>query len=265
MSAADGLILPKPQIPKTLGILNIIFGVLLILVGSCLLGFTLIAPMTQQFAEQFHDQAKQQAEAKRQAQLKTLDEQIQAAATEEEKTILRDSQEDLRATPLAVPLKADLSQMEQFKHPTIRTYTFIQGGSGLLWDIALIISGIGLIRLKEWGRSLAFWLSGIQIVRIALLVAASFLFVAPVQKMFVDRQIAALEERIEAKTALPQDPANLQMLKISATTTPITLAAYGLFGVIYPIVSLILLNSAGARAACQPVKPDPFSELPGAP
>ena len=34
MSNADGYVLPKPGVPKTLGILNVIFGVLVVLVVS---------------------------------------------------------------------------------------------------------------------------------------------------------------------------------------------------------------------------------------
>lgn len=265
MSAADGIVLPKPQIPKTLGILNIIFGVLLVLLGSCTIGMTLIAPSLQQYSNQFKAQIKQQAEARRQARLQTLEEEEKAATTEAEKASLKAQRDALAASPVPVAPTADLQGFDQFKDPTIRNFTVIQQGTGILWDIALIVAGIGLVRLKEWGRSLGAWLAGIQIVRIVLLTLASLVVVAPVQKKFADKQVEAMEAKVKAGNASPAEASAVQMTRIMSQLAPVFTLAYALFGMIYPAISLWLLNMAGTRAAVLPRKPEGFLDLPGAP
>ena len=73
MDSADDVVLPKPAIPKTLGILNVIFAVILILLGMCVGGMAIVAPQIQKFGQGFTDQMKAQAATQKAADLKTLD------------------------------------------------------------------------------------------------------------------------------------------------------------------------------------------------
>ena len=85
MANADGPVLPKPGVPKTLGILNIIFGVLLVLLGICMTGMLLMGPALLNVAEQSSKDVQAKIEAQQKASLKALDDQESAAKTEEEK------------------------------------------------------------------------------------------------------------------------------------------------------------------------------------
>ena len=106
MANADGSVLPKPGIPKTLGILNVIFGVLLILMGLCGIGSLLVAPAGMKMLDNIKKEVEAKAEAQTKEQLKNLDDQEKAAKTEEEKKAI----EQQRATVIAK--KANVPQMD---------------------------------------------------------------------------------------------------------------------------------------------------------
>ena len=88
MANVDGYTLPKPGIPKTLGILNVIFGVLMVLYGMCTVGIMIAAPALTGFADTTLKQAQAKAEEGQKARLKELDEREAAATTEEEKNAI---------------------------------------------------------------------------------------------------------------------------------------------------------------------------------
>ena len=89
MDNVEGYTLPKPGIPKTLGILNVIFGVLMVLYGMCTVGFMIAAPALTGFAESTVKQAQAKVEESQKAQLKELDEREAAATTDEEKSAIQ--------------------------------------------------------------------------------------------------------------------------------------------------------------------------------
>ncbi len=182
MSNAEGYVLPKPGIPKTLGILNIIFGVLLVLYGLCTVGSLLAAPAMMQFAENTVKDVQNKAEVQRKAQIKTYDDRIAAATTEEEKKAI----EQERA--VAANSRRWLPRWTCRRPPTCsrtrRSWASPtpEMGTGLILHIMLLISGIGLIRLTPWGRTLGLWWAGLQIVQVVILLAVSIVVVQPISK-----------------------------------------------------------------------------------
>src|SRR2546426_11288867 len=101
-----GAFRPKSSTPKVLGILNIIFGSVLILFGICgalsVVMNRAIAPMmtAQQMQVRQVFEANQQAE--RTAELRKLEEQEDAAQSGEEKQSIRSQRQALESTPIAV-------------------------------------------------------------------------------------------------------------------------------------------------------------------
>ena len=113
----------------------------------------------------------------------------------------------------------------------------------------MLVSGIGLIRLTPWGRSLGLWWSGFQIANVVVFLVATIIYVLPVNKAATDKQLAKLEAQAQAEGAGGQAAGVLQMTKtMSAMQTPLAVGQ-SLPGLIYPIILLILLNNKGARAA----------------
>jgi hypothetical protein len=127
--------------------------------------------------------------------------------------------------------------------------------------VVLLISGIGLIRLTPWGRTLALWWAGLQIVQVAILLVANLVVVLPINKVNTDKQIAQLEANAKAQGAGPAEASALQMAKGMTGLAGPMAVAQSLSGMIYPVIVLILLNTAGARAACVPKKLENLEDL----
>jgi hypothetical protein len=256
MAHADGYVLPKPEVPKTLGILNVIFGVMLILFGICTVGSTFLSPLLFGSMQQMQKDQQASLEARHQSRLQELEAREKAAPTEAEKKAVRDEKDVLTANPPKIPAIDVNDSVALLKDPSFRAFTIAQVGTSLVMNGLLIASGIGLIRLRSWARSLALWLSGLQIVRLSIITAGSLLVMAPIQKPFADRAIAKLEAEARQPGAPPTVDFTLRLTKVMQSLAPAMTGIYLVGGSIFPVVSLILLNSAGARAACQARKPE---------
>jgi hypothetical protein len=255
MANADGKVLPKPGIPKTLGILNVIFGVLLVLMGFCTIAGLAAAPVLFQGIEKVakETQAKQQAQAK--ANEKAIDDQIAAAKTDEEKKALEQQKANLPPQININPMDMSAAT-EVMADPTIKAVNFGGAISGLACHVLLLISGIGLIRLTPWGRTLGLWWGGLMIVQVLALLAATIFVVVPANKPHIDKQMANLEAQVKAQGGGSAEAATLQMTKVMASLAVPMAIGQALAGMIYPVVLLILLQNPGARAACLAKKPE---------
>ena len=222
MASADGLTLPKPAIPKTLGILNVIFAVLLILLGLCVGGITLLAPAIQQFGQRTMAQQKNQAEAQKASDLKVLDDRAKAATTDEEKATIAKERDAVAGRPL--PVMPDMQTgTEILTDPRVMGFTVAQIVTGLLLHILLLVSGIGLIRL---------------------------MVILPIQRVNTEATLAKLREDLAKPNVPPTAAMSLQMAETMAKLAPVIAVGSNLAGMTYPVICLILLSGAGARAAC---------------
>ena len=254
MATVDGYALPKPGVPKTLGILNVIFAVLLILGGLCIAGSTVLAPALVQIAQKAQDDVKAKAEAQKVGELKILDDREKAATTDEEKATIA-KERDVVVT-FKSPEPPDVTaSLEILKDPRVKGFTVAQIVSGLILHVMLLVAGIGLIRLTPWGRTLGVWWAGLQILQLVVLAALSYSLIQPIQRPITERQIAELKQQAEGPNPPPNSVMTLQFTETMAKLTPVTTAAYFVAGMVYPIICLILLQTPGARAACDPRSP----------
>ena len=249
MASAEGVVLPKPAIPKTLGILNVIFAVLLILMGLCVGGMTIIAPQIQKFGQGVMDQAKAQAETQKAADLKTLDDRAQAATTDEEKATIAQERDAVvnRQAPVTINVTASTDVL---KNPTVLGFTVTQVITGLILHIALLVAGIGLIRLTPWGRTLTLWWAGLQIAQLLILAAINFTMILPIQQQAAAANMAELKKQLTGPNAPPNAAITLQTAEVTSNLATIGSVVGLLIGLTYPVICLILLQTAGARAAC---------------
>ena len=96
MANADGYVLPKPGVPKTLGILNVIFGVLLVLYGLCRVGMPGRGTGPGGFAEKTARRPRPRSRPSRRSEFKVLDDREKAAKTDEEKKAIEQEQATAR-------------------------------------------------------------------------------------------------------------------------------------------------------------------------
>ena len=100
----------------------------------------------------------------------------------------------------------DMAGMEVLKDPVVMGFTYTQLLSGMALSLILLISGIGLIRLAPWGRSLAVAWAVLQILQIVLLSAASYFYVQPVTMANNEKMLAKMEAAAKAPNAAPVRP-----------------------------------------------------------
>lgn len=140
-------------------------------------------------------------------------------------------------------------------------FSYAELGISLILDILLLVSGILLIRLSSSGKTLAVWWAGLQIVAIVLLTVGNIVVVQPINKPLTEKAIAKMEADAKGKPPGSPEAATLQMTKISASLATPILVGKAVGSMIYPAVLLILLNTAGARAALlgkKPATPEEF-------
>ena len=252
MSNADGFVVPKPGVPKTLGILNIIFGVLGLLVGVCGLGGMLLLPAGMEIIEKTAKEAQSKVETRQKAEVKAIDDKLAAAKTDEEKKAIEQERTTAIANQPKMPTVDMSAATDLLKNPTVMGVSIAQLAVSIVLSIMALTAGIGLIRLTAWGRSLALWEAGLRIFQIVAFLAVNLAVVLPIQQAANEKQIAKLEEAAKGPNAGPADGSVLQMTKtMSGMAAPLAVVQ-SLPWTIYPIVLLILLNTKGARAACLP-------------
>jgi hypothetical protein len=128
-------------------------------------------------------------------------------------------------------------------------------GVGLILNILLLVSGIFLIRLSPTGKSLAVWWAGLAILATVILTVGNIVVVQPANKPYSEKAIAKLEADARGKPPGSPEVTVLQWTKMTAGLATPMAVGKGILSIIYPTIVLILLNTAGARAALLPKKP----------
>jgi hypothetical protein len=201
------VIVPQPQIPKTFGILNLIFGGLLLLYGLGEAVVVVAMPYLMSMGQESLQQVQTQEKAKRQAEIAELKEREATAKTAAEKTKIaaeRRARESL-PEPDMTPIFTDVQELQG----RARVIQWPQIGSGLLLNALMIVSGAGLIGLKEWARKLVLGVAGFKVLRLVALTTATLLFL-PTQMKQTQAMLARMEaqmNRAAAKTS--PNPASL--------------------------------------------------------
>jgi hypothetical protein len=199
----------------------------------------------------------------RDAMVKDLRSREGAATTDAERQRIRASREALASKSSDLTGKVDF---EKIAHdiPWLARYLWADAISGPVLNLALLVTGIGLLARKEWARRGAIGVAVLKVVRLILLNGLLALVVVPgltdacdqiartdlggeVVKHVMDRQNAS--KGAGAANAPQLTPAELiQLMRAFGYGAAfMTLGA----GIIYPVVALVVLTRPGARAACQ--------------
>jgi hypothetical protein len=257
----DGWIVPSPRPAKVIGILNIIFALIAMGMGLCCSVYTLVMPSMGPMIKAQQQQALAQQAAIRRAALASLHAQEQAAETEEAKAQIRAKIGALEAAPLQVQPEIDIERLG-LQDPRYLGHFGADLASNLILNLLMFLAGIGLIRLKEWGRTLGVWVAALKLVRLLALTASLIFMVVP----FVTRRVGEFGAQVEAQEAArkgqpaagPPGPPSREIAEmLRALAGMATGYAVGLliFGSIYPAISLVVLTRPGVKAACLPEEP----------
>jgi hypothetical protein len=245
-SPADQTEGPPTSIPRVIGIMNIIFAGLLLLCGLWqIVNVALQSTMAPMMAGQ-QAQAQKAMEQQRQAELRDLQQREKASKDPQEKAALQAQEKALQAQP--VPNLPDMTQF--MNNPRTKTFTLADAATGMLLNILLLVSGIGLLKYREWGRVTALWVAALKIVR---LIALYSFFIVAIVPDAVQQFRRIFEEMAKAGPPGQKGPGPEQFATF-ATAMGIAMTVYGilmiLIGSIYPLVVLILLTRPRVKAAC---------------
>ena len=246
---------PKTSIPMTIGILNIIFSSVLLMCLFCsMMGLFLQGPMmaVQKMQQQ---QIEQAMKADRQKRLQQLQEDLEKAANnEKEKAELKARQKALEAQP--VPKMPDMNKFTEAVQN--KEFTIADVASGIFLNVLMLISGIAFCFYKEWGRQTAIWVAVLKIVRLIVLYTSFAVLVVPTMVTAFNAMFQEMFEEM-AKAAppgqkMPVPPADQleQVATLMGIGMTVTAVGIVIFGVIYPIIVLILLTRPRIKAACKP-------------
>lgn len=239
------VLLPDTTVPKTIGLLNMIFGGLLLLCGICSGIYVAWIPLMQPMMQAQQQQFDQQMAAERQKQLADLRQQEKQAKSDEERQPIVARRKHLEAQPL--PKMPNMGDMSGLSDPWIRGFYAGDLGSGLLMNILMIVAGIGLVNYRAWGRTLGVWVAGIKIVRLIGLYTYAVLWIVPIQ-------VQAFLNMVKEMSAGQPGAQNPDELAKFATTMGIMMSVSWItimvLGIIYPAVSLWLLTRPYVKQAC---------------
>jgi hypothetical protein len=241
------VVLADPGTAKTIGVLNMVFGVCLILCVGCYGASVLMQSLMAPAMAAQQEQMQLAMKANREQQLVQIKQQ-ESAAKGEEKARLQAQRKALESQ--VEPKMPDFSHMYGLDDPLVQGYYLTDVATGFALNVALLVSGIGLINLKEWGRRLALWVAGLKIARLVALYGFYLVVIVPIilQRMTTGFQELGRAAQQGAGGAGP--PATF-----GATFGTVMAAAAAMMvvlGVIYPIIVLILLSRRGVKAACAP-------------
>jgi hypothetical protein len=266
-----GFVVPNPGPPKTIGILYFIFGTLLLLYGLCQIGAVMILPGMSRWMLVQQKQAQAQMEAQQKqtidAEIAELETKAKAeGATDAEKEAIKAEIERLKQRP-KVPMINTMMGLEIAQDKRVQVFNWLDMLTCLVVNVPLLVSGIALIQLREWGRKLALWTCGIKIARLAALGLFAIIAIVPMMTRRMTTEMDKMGAQIQASRGGPGGGPPIQqqmrfvggLMGAAMTGTYIVIYAGGM---IYPVIAIWALSRPRAKAACIAAKPAAEPEIP---
>lgn len=252
---------PQPGLLRTIGILNFIFGGLLFACGLNCLGW--FGPMlaTLQLIRLDPEEAQIHFDNFKRTMIATLRDR-EASATDAERTRIKKSRVELEALHPRIGDQLDLKKINRGLR-WLTWYLWADVVTGPILNLLMLASGIGLMQLKCWARTMGLWVAAAKLVRLAALTIFLVAMVIPRMSKVADELMASDFGRVLITSALAQqgarqggdvpvaqiDPKDL--VPIMTGMSDIAAVLMLGFGAIYPALTLVVLSRPAARAACR--------------
>lgn len=253
----------KPELPRTIGVLNLLVGGLLLLCGMGCMSQTFMGLVSGNKPHLDPKETQDVVNEMKRTVVEELKEKEEATKDNAEKTRLREERTKLEAKKGRVEEQVDFARVNEALD-WIPRYLWIEVISGPLLNFLMLISGIGLLQLKGWGRVLGVWVAALKIIRlVGLCILMTVVIIPKLTSTLGDFVKTDAGEAVFAKAMeeqrnqpgggnpvpKPQDIVNI--LSVFGQGTAI---AFACFGSIYPLVALVILTRPGAKLACTPYR-----------
>jgi hypothetical protein len=262
---------PQPGLLRTIGILNFIFGGLLFACGlNCLGRF---GPMlaTLQLIRLDPEEAQIHFDNFKRTMITTLRDREASATTVAERTRIKKSRVELEALHPRIGDQLDLKKINRGLH-WLTWYLWADVVTGPILNLLMLASGLGLMQLKRWARTMGLRVAAAKLVRLAALTIFLVAMVIPRMSGVADELMASDFGRVLIISALAQqgarqggdvpaaqiDPKDLVPLMRGMSDIAAVLMLG--FGAIYPALTLVVLSRPAARAACREDEAEPVGD-----
>jgi hypothetical protein len=238
-------VVPNTGIPRTFGLLNVIFGVMLLLGGIGSVAWVLMAPTIGKVMQAQRRETLAKAKAEREARIADLKKQEAAAKTEAEKEQLRTEREAAESVP-EPPEPPDVTIWDTYADPRYRAYFCGEVSLGIVLNIAMIVAGAGLLATAEWGRRLAIGVAWGKIVRLVAMAVITLTVIVPMTAEYTQPSL----DKIAAQARLGGPAMSNQMAQVMPILGAVGAVGFTVVGSIYPGLAIWFLTRPRARAAC---------------
>jgi hypothetical protein len=179
---------------------------------------------------------------------------LELSETEVQKAKDQARLDEARAMP-----KPDFSEfgtgMEVLREPAFKVYSLADGVLGAPIAVMSVVSGVGLIGLREGSRKLAIVSSALKVVTLVVLLVYAMLVVYPIQNRMAMKQLQAqakFQASLNPRAGAVNPFSSPQVLALMSGSTMVTgFFVYALIGA-YPAVAFFMLRKPAVRAAFLP-------------
>jgi hypothetical protein len=141
-----------------------------------------------------------------------------------------------------------------FSDIRLAIYTFSELISGMILNVLMVISGVGLLRLAEWGRRLAISVAWLKIIRWVAMIVVTLVLILPITVQKVQKMTDSIQAQVQVQAksgGRPPPPMPMMNLSMFASIAgAVSMIFTALIASIYPALSIWFLTRPPARAAC---------------
>lgn len=245
-----GYVLPKPRTTQVFGMLNILYGILMLGLTYFSVLMYVFAPVGEALLQEFMGTMGGVVKGQKDNNIRKLERLVELAPNEVRRAHYQNRLDSARAEPVIDFTNMPMG-MDVLREPAFRTYGAADFLTGLPLAVAIMIAGGGLLRLREWARKLALWASIAKVVALVGLLVYALAVVYPVQTRIVMKQMEAQQKMMAGTPAAAANPfGSPQMMALMSVST----SASGIFWFAvlgaYPAVVIWIMSKPGVRAAC---------------
>jgi hypothetical protein len=233
------------SVPRTLGVLCIVFGALLALY-SCFSGVSVaLLPLMGTAFKSVQQAVDEDVRKSNERRIESLQARIDESESEAEKDELREQIARMRTMPSPMPDMSGI--MEAVSDPLMIRFGMADALKGLVLNVLLFIAGIGLLKLRPWSRKLALLVAALKL---ALLIGFGAFNIAVVIPRATERMNTMVAE-MQAKAAAEGDAPAFPIPPANEAVSYATAGGMIVFGAIFPIILLWLLSKRDVKSAFQ--------------
>jgi hypothetical protein len=258
-------VVPNPQVPRTFGMMNLVFGILLCLMGA---GYLVLYIVSPRFQKQLSVRINQEQEAEKTVRTKKLVEIKAKETAAKAKEEAAKTKEDIeKAKEQLASITEEREELENNNDPDLSALTDLMGWnimsdirlaiyylteviSGMLINVLMVISGVGLLGLAEWGRRLALGVAWLKILRWLAMTIVTMVLIVPIVAEKMDKVFNQIQVQAQKSSGGPVKTPIVGMGQLIAIFSAVAVVFSAIVASIYPGISLWLLTRPPTRAAC---------------